>query len=688
MFIGVFPTHCIADFDYDTLAAWEYVGDADWCERTAFATCVYDDKIWVMGGTTGGTRLNDVWYTSNGVNWTQATANAGWSPRYGLALCVHDDAMWVIGGSTNEWPAQGDEVWNSTDGVTWTKVSESNDWAWDVVGYFDRFSMRAYSYDGDIWIVGGNLGGGDPQNTTWYSSDGITWTQGGDYPAEAYGTELGIVAGMFCSLGSQDAYEGVANNIGGSWMDVGIDLDTPLNGAGSYNDVTVTDHESLIVIDGYNNPTSVFVFDGSGAMPSWDLVCDDAPWENIGAGSGCAMLNDEFYVFGVDGISNTIYKAQAPDPVIPPESDNHLYWKLVTDAIDQDFPNNPGYEDNGAYFGEFFELDGYLYLLTYPNGKLWRSATGSSWTLVNTQCEPFDPDNLTSGEVRYAPAIGVYNSTHIIVIGGAAAGAHINTTGDVWSSDDGLAWSLVNSSAWADRPPYEQGQPVLFSMPVPGIGTALMAYGVGSELGEDEDPNLWGSIDGGATWMFFSTVNASKYPKGWFDGENYYVLNSRTPSFRYPGMYWWDIYSSDDCFSWDLEYQSEIYSSLIGGLPGGKQQILTWDDKFWILGRGIGGSAFNLYSPDPYFNIFYADRAYSELPYEGELWATYPFDVAGQPTIPEKIYGYFGESPDGGQIWVAGYFPQADFVAYPTTGVAPLKVRFYDLSTNSPTNWL
>jgi len=43
----------------------------------------FDNKIWVMGGWSDDYEryYNDVWYSSDGVNWIRATASAGWLER-------------------------------------------------------------------------------------------------------------------------------------------------------------------------------------------------------------------------------------------------------------------------------------------------------------------------------------------------------------------------------------------------------------------------------------------------------------------------------------------------------------------------------------------------------------------------------------------------------------------------------
>jgi hypothetical protein len=53
-----------------------------------------------------------------GNNWVQATASAAWSPRIRLTSLIFDNKMWVIGGYNND-------VWYSTDGANWTLATAS-----------------------------------------------------------------------------------------------------------------------------------------------------------------------------------------------------------------------------------------------------------------------------------------------------------------------------------------------------------------------------------------------------------------------------------------------------------------------------------------------------------------------------------------------------------------------------------
>jgi hypothetical protein len=63
---------------------------------------VFDGKMWVLGGDRifegPSIAYNDVWCSSDGVNWTESDNNADWSARGGHASVVHDGKMWVLGG--------------------------------------------------------------------------------------------------------------------------------------------------------------------------------------------------------------------------------------------------------------------------------------------------------------------------------------------------------------------------------------------------------------------------------------------------------------------------------------------------------------------------------------------------------------------------------------------------------------
>jgi len=135
--------------------------------RFELTSVVYDNKIWVIGGNHSGNYLNDVWYSIDGVTWTQATASAAFPPRYNHTSVVYNDKMWVIGGYTYYWDyTQLNDVWYSTDGVTWTQATTSAD-------FTPRERHTSVVYNNKIWVMGGVSDNIDMilgnMNDVWYS---------------------------------------------------------------------------------------------------------------------------------------------------------------------------------------------------------------------------------------------------------------------------------------------------------------------------------------------------------------------------------------------------------------------------------------------------------------------------------------------------------------------------------------
>lgn len=61
-----------------------------------------------------------VWSSPNGKDWSMIKDNPEF-PNYNFTSFVFDNKMWIAGGSSNETPYGG--VWSSSDGATWTQES-------------------------------------------------------------------------------------------------------------------------------------------------------------------------------------------------------------------------------------------------------------------------------------------------------------------------------------------------------------------------------------------------------------------------------------------------------------------------------------------------------------------------------------------------------------------------------------
>ena len=103
---------------------------ASWGNRSEHSVLAYNDKLWIMGGfdCTGSLLVivqgkNDVWYSTDGTNWTEATSSADWSAKNDAASLVFDNKMWILGG--RESSGLKNDVWYSTDGTNWTQATSS-----------------------------------------------------------------------------------------------------------------------------------------------------------------------------------------------------------------------------------------------------------------------------------------------------------------------------------------------------------------------------------------------------------------------------------------------------------------------------------------------------------------------------------------------------------------------------------
>jgi len=184
-------------------ASWtQATSTAQWSGRydsaaVAFSTSTAGgEKMWVLGGRIGSTSYeDDVWYSTSGVSWIQATAAAGWSARMKHSAVVYDNKMWIMGGYNGSYLK---DVWYSTTGVSWVQATSSANWE-------ARQNAVALVYDGKMWIMGGWSVGGAYKNDVWYSTDGRNWTQATDTAVWAgresatgvvYDNKMWIMGGM------------------------------------------------------------------------------------------------------------------------------------------------------------------------------------------------------------------------------------------------------------------------------------------------------------------------------------------------------------------------------------------------------------------------------------------------------------------------------------------------------------
>jgi hypothetical protein len=103
---------------------------AAWSPRAYHQAVVLNDKIYVLGGgnyVPSYHAKNDVWSSSDGVNWTCETESAPWGPRLWFSAAVYRGRIWVVGGWSKEKDNFGD-VWHSADGKNWQRLDTKTGW--------------------------------------------------------------------------------------------------------------------------------------------------------------------------------------------------------------------------------------------------------------------------------------------------------------------------------------------------------------------------------------------------------------------------------------------------------------------------------------------------------------------------------------------------------------------------------
>lgn len=238
---------------------WYSSNGSNWTQGTANAafsarylhSCVvYNNTMWVIAGVASGVTQNDVWSSTDGVNWNLITSNAAFSPREGQSVVVYNGKMWLIGGFGSSY---FNDVWYSTDGANWTQATGS-------AAFSGRYAHSSLVYNSKMWVVGG--GSSSLFNDAWYSTDGINWsaaTASAAFAPRALQTGVVFNNAMWISGGVTNLSTFASGNDswystdGVSWSQAGGTPYTPTR----YGHSSVVYNNSMWVIEGYNYPNSL-----------------------------------------------------------------------------------------------------------------------------------------------------------------------------------------------------------------------------------------------------------------------------------------------------------------------------------------------------------------------------------------------------------------------------------------------
>ncbi len=132
---------------------------------------VYNNKLWLIGGQNRTFEFNDVWSSEDGANWTLETDDPGFPSRHSHTTIVFDNKMFVIAGlNANQGSGFGalNDIWSSSDGVNWQIETIDAEFS-------PRYSHSTVLIGEEIWVIGGLAN--HRRNDIWSSKDGINWVQ-------------------------------------------------------------------------------------------------------------------------------------------------------------------------------------------------------------------------------------------------------------------------------------------------------------------------------------------------------------------------------------------------------------------------------------------------------------------------------------------------------------------------------
>jgi len=123
---------------------------------------VLEDELYIYSGGSKGTVIlsetletlseyNDVWKTSDGLNWVRITNTPGWPPRTHSSITVYQKKLYLLAGSIRSQAQDNlsNEVWKSTDGSNWEQVRHSF--------FSPRHAASAVEFKGKLFLVAGFL---------------------------------------------------------------------------------------------------------------------------------------------------------------------------------------------------------------------------------------------------------------------------------------------------------------------------------------------------------------------------------------------------------------------------------------------------------------------------------------------------------------------------------------------------
>ncbi|GGG19590.1 hypothetical protein GCM10011344_20360 [Dokdonia pacifica] len=127
---------------------WDLIATDVFPIRTAAETVVFNNSIYLIGGTNDSNFLNDIWTSEDGISWSQVTPSGSFTdPIVFHTLNTYENALWLIGGWSNI-NQYNNHIWYSQDGINWINYDGE-------IPFDGLYAHETLVYEDELWIFGG-----------------------------------------------------------------------------------------------------------------------------------------------------------------------------------------------------------------------------------------------------------------------------------------------------------------------------------------------------------------------------------------------------------------------------------------------------------------------------------------------------------------------------------------------------
>ncbi len=630
-----------------------------WEARSGHQTVVFKNRMWVLGGAIGNNnQLSDVWYSSNGTNWTRATASAGWGARASHRALVFKNRMWVLGGFEGN-NARSD-VWSSTNGVDWHRVTSNEAW--------HSFAGNSVVYNNKMWVIDNDNFNGKLR--IWNSTNGADWHQvtSNTNFSDRLGRSAVVFDGKMWVLGGKD--QGIIDHQNDVWNSTnGADWRLVTSNAAwskRQNHTTLVFDGKMWVLGGEDidkNQQNDVYYSSNGAdwsrltaKSSWDareffhsVVFDNKIWM-LGGRVSSSRKNDIHFAYA----TGDYLSASSTGTILGGERNTSIDITLLDDDILE-------------LTDESFDI----IISQQPINATINAISGSNQATASILADTVSWSEATSDaswSARYAHSSVVFKDK-IWVLGGSSGNSN---TSDVWYSSNGISWSEATSDAgWEAR---SSQSSVVFDDEIWVLGNSdWWSSQNGVSWTKITDNEGWGSRSGqslvvfkNGVWLLGGSdaagalkndvwnyaaevIRRSSLETAWRelkaddDNNNSWSARQNHSSVVYKGRVWIlggndgsyknDVWSSNDGISWREATTNANWSAR------SEHSSVVFDNKMWVLGGRDGSDKKDVwYSTDgknwsevTTSSIWDARDAHSSVVFRDKIWV-----LGGKNNIANK----------------------------------------------------